>query len=464
MKGKKLFQWMPALVALCVLVEGLFFIGVTLPGHVPDIWAHVYRVDAILNGDIVARPVSSRSMLHNTENGVVGGAVNREWMQYSLEQYDGYDPAVVIPESVKDGSNSTVDLPFNNTAVNSPVVYAPQLVGFAAGRVLSLSAGITYYLAEVCMLGVYVLLMYCSVRVLPKWRIPVGLLLCLPQMVRLASFSISADSVTQGMAILFSCLLFREIVGKRSVSSAVRLAVVSVILAMCKFIYVPLVLLSIPTIFDSANKALDDRTRLHINRGRAIPILIGMFISGVWVLSWLKINAWYTNCPMMVSYEQMTARKRALLTDPDVCVDAIGNIVWAMVHAQSNMNVKTSSVYIALCWLAILMVLILLFFVSVRTAGLNKREPPAVVGACLDGSRGRRLTYVLPLPYAWLIVLLCIGDILLIYLALWLQYNPSGTVGVDGMQYRYFLPLAALFAIVASESMFRLFSFRHEKD
>ncbi len=241
-------------------------------------------------------------------------------MQYSLEQYDGYDPAVVIPESVKDGSNSTVDLPFNNTAVNSPVVYAPQLVGFAAGRVLSLSAGITYYLAEVCMLGVYVLLMYCSVRVLPKWRIPVGLLLCLPQMVRLASFSISADSVAQGMAILFSCLLFREIVGKRSVSSAVRLAVVSVILAMCKFIYVPLVLLSIPTIFDSANKALDDRTRLHINRGCAIPILIGMFISGVWVLSWLKINAWYTNCPMMVSYEQMTARKRALLTDPDVYV------------------------------------------------------------------------------------------------------------------------------------------------
>ena len=167
---------------------------------------------------------------------------------------------------------------------------------------------------------------------------------------------------------------------------------------------------------------------------------------------------------MMVSYEQMTARKRALLTDPDVCVDAIRNIVWSVVHAQSNMNVKISSVYIALCWLAILIVLILLFFVSVRTAGLNKREPPAVVGACLDGSHGRRLTYVLPLPYAWLIVLLCIGDILLIYLALWLQYNPSGTVGVDGMQYRYFLPLSALFAIVASESIFRLFSFRHEKD
>lgn len=91
---------MPLLVALCVLSEGLFFMAVTKPGHVPDVWAHVYRIDSILNGDIVARPVTSRSMLHNTDRGVVGGAVDRSWMQYSLDQYDGYDPSVVLPESV----------------------------------------------------------------------------------------------------------------------------------------------------------------------------------------------------------------------------------------------------------------------------------------------------------------------------------------------------------------------------
>ena len=91
---------MPVLVALCVLLEGMFFMAVTKPGHVPDIWTHVYRIDSILNGDVIARPVTSRSMLHNTETGVVGGAVDRSWMQYSLDQYDGYDPGIVIAESV----------------------------------------------------------------------------------------------------------------------------------------------------------------------------------------------------------------------------------------------------------------------------------------------------------------------------------------------------------------------------
>lgn len=142
MKGKKIFRCMPVLVALCVLLEGMFFMTITKPGHVPDIWTHVYRIDSILNGDVIARPVTSRSMLHNTETGVVGGAVDRSWMQYSLDQYDGYDPGVVIAESVADnGSSTTVDLPFNNTVTNSPVVYAPQLLGFAVGRLFDLGPG-----------------------------------------------------------------------------------------------------------------------------------------------------------------------------------------------------------------------------------------------------------------------------------------------------------------------------------
>lgn len=89
-------------------------------------------------------------------------------------------------------------------------------MGFAIGRVLSLGPEMTYRLAESCMLAVYVLLMYCAICALPRWRIPIGLLLCVPQMVKLASFSISADSLTQAVVILFGCLLFGQIIGERS--------------------------------------------------------------------------------------------------------------------------------------------------------------------------------------------------------------------------------------------------------
>ena len=449
MKGKKLFRWMPALVALCVLFEGLFFMCVTKPGYVPDIWSHVYRVDAILNGDTIARPVTSRSMLHNTENGVVGGAVDRNWMQYSLEQYNGYDPGIVISESVTDdGTSMTVDLPFNNTATNSPVVYAPQLLGFGIGRVFSLNPGMTYYLAEACMLVVYVLLMYCAMRALPRWRIPVGLLLCFPLMVRY-SFAISADSLTQAVMILSSCLLFRQIVGGRSRFGAIVLVMVNVVLAMCKFVYVPLVLLAIPTMFDR-----DAEGHLRTNIGRSVPVIGGVALSGAWTAFWLKINGWYTNCPMMVSYEQMNARKHALLTDPATMIGAVKSIAWAIVRAQANMNNRKDSFIIAACWLAIVFAVAMLVVANVQNAFGKRLGYKDLVGEAADGVEDS--CNVLSLPYAWLIVVVCVGDILLIYLALWLQYSVDGTVGVDGMQFRYFLPYAPLFAIVALESGKRL--------
>ena len=43
------------------------------------------------------------------------------------------------------------------------------------------------------------------------------------------------------------------------------------------------------------------------------------------------------------------------------------------------------------------------------------------------------------------------GIILLTYLALWLQYTPASVTGVDGVQFRYFLPLSGIFALCACE-------------
>lgn len=437
------------MVALCVLSEGLFFMAVTKPGHVPDVWAHVYRIDSILNGDIVARPVTSRSMLHNTDRGVVGGAVDRSWMQYSLDRYDGYDPAVVLPESViGNGTSATADLPFNNTATNSPIVYAPQLVGFAIGRVLSLGPEMTYRLAESCMLAVYVLLMYCAICALPRWRIPIGLLLCVPQMVKLASFSISADSLTQAVVILFGCLLFGQIIGERSRQGATTIAVASVVLAMCKFVYMPLALLTIPIMFDRAGVGRG----LHLNTDHTVPIIGGVVLSGVWIVFWLGANSWYTNCPMLVSYEQMAERKHELLTDSAAMADAVKNIAWAITHAQANMNNKKDSLVVAVCWLAIALTVIVLVVSSMLNIFIKNRSMH--ITGRVDGREDG--CDALPLPYAWLIVVVCVGDILLIYLALWLQYDADGLIGVDGMQFRYFFPYAPLFALVALESGWRL--------
>lgn len=154
-----------------ILLMGFVLIAVTPAGHIPDVWAHTYRIDGIVNGDVLARPVDSTSILHSG-SGNVGGCVSRDWIRFSIDHYDGYDPAAVNADFLErygtgstaagSGTNSTstanttcVDTPYNNAAVNSPFAYLPQLAAFAIGADSTLTPGTTYVLAEVIMLLVY---------------------------------------------------------------------------------------------------------------------------------------------------------------------------------------------------------------------------------------------------------------------------------------------------------------------
>ena len=231
---------MPALTAIGVVLIGGWYMLTTVPGHVPDIWAHVYRIAGIINGDVTARPVDSVSCLHGG-TGNVGGHVDWEWIEYSQQYYDGYDPAVVRPDSIDVSDDSGADVPYNNTATNSPVAYLPQLVGFGIGKMAGFSADITYHLAEVLMLLTYAGCAAASVALLPRWRIIVGLVMTCPWLIRYSAFAISADSFTQALAFLFTGMVFRSLYRRVSNAYCVAVACVSVLLAMGKFVYMPMI-------------------------------------------------------------------------------------------------------------------------------------------------------------------------------------------------------------------------------
>lgn len=465
---KKIYElinrFMPAIVGLCIILESAFFLIATPPGHIPDVWAHVYRVSGIVNGDVVVKPVHARSMLQNVSSGAVGGTVDCAWLDYSLAQYDGYDPAVALLESLPSDacantSSGTVDLPYNNAGINSPVAYTPQVIGVAAGKLFGLSASTTYRLAEIIMLAVYAVFMFLAVNALRAWRVPIGVLLSLPPIVKRASFAFSADSFTQAVVLLFSCLLIREILGPRSIMRHVwQLAVVGLVMAMCKFIYVPLVLLMLPLMWASR---CSGQQVMIFSRKRAVPVLGSITLCAAWIMFWLKINDWYTTTPMLVSYGQMNAHKHALLTQPTVMLDAVHDILWSILHAQANLNNASDHRGIAVCWMLIACILLELFIASVMQFGTRFIQANPQTAAKQD----THVTHKSPnLLYLWVIALFCIGIILLTYLALWLQYNPADSLGVNGVQYRYFLPLAVLFGFVfletAKQTQLNLFQLR----
>lgn len=412
-------RFMPLLVPLVVIAMGVTSMIGTAPGHIPDVWSHIYRIDGIANGDVLVRPVESRSYLHNSE-GNVGGHVDWEWIDFSLQQYDGYDPTVVIPDSIVEQDADGADVPYNNTATNSPVAYLPQLAGFVIGKWLGLPAQTTYYLAESIMLVTYACCMGLAVLALPRWRILIGLVMMCPLLIRRYSFAISADSFTQAMAFLLACLVFRTLYRRVSVRFCVGLAVVAVCLAMCKFIYSPLVALIVFVPWMQRTWM----TGSSIWRDSRLWIcLSGVLASFAWIVVWMRLTGWFVTTPMIVSYADMAAKKQSLL-DGTGLFGAVSAILGAIIRCKANLDIVSDSIMIRAFWMAAAVVTCVLAAVTVRK-GL-----PA------------RMTV-----FWWSAWLISLGIILLTYLALWLQYTPAGVTVVDGMQHRYFYPLVVLVAL-----------------
>lgn len=383
-------------------------------GHVPDVWSHVYRISGILNGDILVHHVDSKSLLHQSSENV-GGAVDKQWVDFSVANYNGYDPNVVMPDTVSNPESDIIDVPYNNTATNTPVAYLPQLAAFGIGKIVGLSSQTTYYLAQAFMLIIYSLCMGLCIALLPRYRLLMMLVLVEPLMLFRYSFAISADSMTQMIMCLFTCLLFRMLCQKTSSLMCGLLAVVSLVLAMTKFIYAPCVLLGLLVLLVN---------RRQISRAAAGVIVAGNVASFAFLAWWMHANNWFVTTPSIVSMDEMELRKQSLFTF-DGFFTAVGDILTAMVTGQSNLDSRSQTLLILAIYAGLFALLIILILTTVkRTMTIRK------------------------LASAWLTYLVSLGVVALIYLALWLQYTSQDIQGVQGMQWRYLLPFTPMWCLI----------------
>lgn len=430
---------MPMVTAIGVVLIGGWCMLATAPGHIPDIWSHIYRIAGIVNGDVMVRPVDSVSYLHGG-TGNVGGHVDWEWIEYSQQHYDGYDPTVVRSDSIKVFDESGADVPYNNTATNSPVAYLPQLVVFGVGKMQGFPADVTYHLAELLMLLIYAGCAAASVALLPRWRIIVGLAMLCPLLIRRYAFAISADSLTQALAFLFSCMVFRTLYCKVSNRYCIVVACVSVLLAMCKFIYAPMVALALLIPYmqrglsgDDAGTASEAETarRLAVWRDPRLWICAaGDALAFLWLAVWMRTTNWFVTTPMIVSYDQMSEKKAELFSGPAGILDMLHAVWIAIVHGKANLDSRADSLVITMFWALWGLVAIVLLAASVART-MSKRR----------------------LVFWWCAVVVSTGIMLLTYVALWLQYTPVGAAVVEGMQHRYFFPLVILMLLCGLECL-----------
>ena len=404
-----------ALALICVGSAGIVVSGIGR--HSADVWAHCYRISSILEGEIVAHPVTSTSPYHAIASENVGGHVPADMVQLSIDNA-GNDPSAVNQNSLQEQQNGTYEVPFNNTAVYNPVAYAPQLIAFSIGDALGLTASARYYAAETTMLACFVAIGTTAVFVMPKHRGIMLAVLFFPLTWYVYSFAISADSFSLSLVFLFTALFYRNLEQAPSIRSSFALGIVGFLVAVTKFSNAPLfaLALAIPV--------------FHKDVRRTWPILMWFGFAVVADVLWMKIGtSGFATSPSVVSYAVVQGRNSELVS---LVPTFLSHLAYSISHIEGAYRFGREGV--AAFWIALVGAS---GFVSYALARRYKSTGSA--------ERHRKLLVWL---YACLVIF---AFAVITYLALWLQYTPDACPGVDGIQYRYFLPVLPIVSVLVAD-------------
>jgi uncharacterized membrane protein len=235
---------LPGLFAVLALTFGLALLFLTPPFQSPDEPEHFLRAYQVSEGTLMAPYREGRG------GGDLPAAVVLSTTKFRRLDYRGdlktsrAEILGVVREPFDLSAREWAFFP--NTAVYSPVSYAPQAAGILLARWAGLSPTAMLYAGRLVNLLVFIALGVLALRLTPVLAHAIFLLLIMPMTVSLAA-SQSADTVTNGLAVLWTALVLREAsrTGPFSRRSWAILSAVIAALALAKLAYVPLVVLVI---------------------------------------------------------------------------------------------------------------------------------------------------------------------------------------------------------------------------
>jgi uncharacterized membrane protein len=151
-------------------------------------------------------------------------------------------PLSLLKQPATASDEQTKLLPFPNTALQLPHLYFPQTAGIGIGRWLSQPIIVQFYLGRLFNLLVWLFLSYLAIKIAPssKWLL---LLLALTPTSLLQSSSLSADALTNGLSVLLIASVLRCAYGEREEKMLVAVTCLLSLLVAVSKAYFGLVLL-----------------------------------------------------------------------------------------------------------------------------------------------------------------------------------------------------------------------------
>jgi len=219
-----------------IFLFGLTYILIVPPFQVPDTRNHFARASQVASGEFIAQKTEYHT------GGIIEKSIHEISPHFSFLSFDPDSKTsidyIVDAFRVKFNTQNKTFYGFENTALFSPVPYLPAAASIWVSSALFDSVLLTLYIAEIATLLASVMLIGLAMRYLPCAQPLIFAFTILP-MFMFTLASISADSISNAMALLFVCQVFSVIYYQKQINRVIFIPILltAVGLALCKQTY-----------------------------------------------------------------------------------------------------------------------------------------------------------------------------------------------------------------------------------
>jgi uncharacterized membrane protein len=401
------------------LFFGLVFIFVTPPALVGDEPNHFFRAWQISEGQIIGERREDLSGGWLPESVL---ATNRKLTGDIEMNHDVKFDTALISELLylPLEPEKRVFERFPNTVIYAPVPYAPQVVGILIGRLFGVSPLVMIYLARIVNLIAFIALTFWAIRIIPvhKW------VLCLLSLTPTSVFQVSSASVdafTFGICFLTIAVFLSYGLGEKEKLNAVDLLklfalCLPAVLSKQAYILLPLLFLLIPRRrVGSTVKYLCVFASLYA---------ACLLVLAVWSLAVKTIYLPY-RIDIPINPEQQVA---FIIKNP------LNFIFVAIKDYIYNFGYYLKTFFGQLTWLDLYVPIYLVVFNCIVIAAV----------ATLDKDAKK----MIPRYFEFIFVTIVAGTAFIISALLYMTWSPIGGDTIEGIQGRYFIPIAPLFFLL----------------
>lgn len=328
-----------------------------------------------------------------------------------------------IPDKLKihlDKENEGILNP-DTAAVYSFVPYIPQAIGIFIGRLVTDNAYLITYAGRIINMLVAIFMLYLAIKIMPFGK----KILLIPAMIPIAIegfTSLSPDAMTISMSFLYIAYIFKLAFGKNEkveLKEKIILLIMSIIVALCKIVYLPLVglILIIPK----------DKFKNANNKNKIFDFFIIAGLATIVNLTWLAIAGRYLS-----NFNGADSKIKVLL--------ALQNPIEYIQSILYTINFKGSDYLLTLFgrdlgWEEFVKLYAIVPYVFIAIYLFT-----AITD---DELKDKLKKYQL----IW-ITLIVLAVIVLVFTSLYVQWSTIGADFIQGVQGRYFLPILPLVMIL----------------